>query len=76
MIEVVGETKFKEEHLKIAARMFFEKLQLAYDYKPSVNVNGSVTLFKAVDGFSILDDDYGLSKVCSIYAQIRIEEIN
>lgn len=68
MVEIVGETEFSVSDLKIAGKLFCAKLTAAHSYTPSNNFHGSVTLFKATDGFSVIDEAYGLAKVRSISA--------
>lgn len=64
MLDIIGFTKFTRDEVKMAAKLFYEKLLAAYNYSPSAKFHGSITLFKALDGFHILQDEqYGLSKV-------------
>ena len=63
MIELIGETPFTDDDLKIAGFLFFKKLRAANLYKPAGTLRGQVTLFKAKDNFVKLNKDYGLSKV-------------
>lgn len=64
-VELIGNTRFSNEDLKVAAVSFFRKLEAANVYEPSSKYNGPVTLIKARDNFATLEQDYGLSEVSS-----------
>lgn len=63
MVEIIGENIYKGDDLKVGAKMLYDKFLGASFHKPSAKFNGPITLFKAVDGISVIDDNYGLSKV-------------
>ena len=63
MLELIGNTSFKAEDLKVAGVLFFKKLRAANTYKPASKYNGSIILIKAKDNFVSLNNDYGLSEV-------------
>lgn len=63
MLELIGNTPFKSEDLKIAGILFYKKLRAANMYKSSSKYNGPITLIKAKDNFVSLNNDYGLSEV-------------
>ncbi|XP_046612929.1 fatty acid synthase [Neodiprion virginianus] len=72
-VEIVGSTQFTGEDLKSAAISFFRKLKAANFYQPASKYNGPITLVKAKDNFVTLEQDYGLSEICS--QNVRITEL-
>ncbi|XP_018303406.1 fatty acid synthase [Mycetomoellerius zeteki] len=73
MIEVIGNTPFVQDDLKIAGYLLFKKLAAAVIYDPNKKIKGPVTLIKAAENFLHLEKDYGLSNVCT--QPLRIEEV-
>ncbi|XP_043471863.1 fatty acid synthase [Leptopilina heterotoma] len=73
MLELIGNTPFKSEDLKIAGILFYKKLRAANMYKASNKYDGPITLIKAKDNFVSLNNDYGLSEMCR--QTVRIEEL-
>ncbi|XP_012229663.2 fatty acid synthase [Linepithema humile] len=73
MLKVIGDTPFDNEDLKIAGHLLFLKLLAASLYEPSKKFNGPVTLIKATDNYINIEEDYGLSKICT--QPVRIEEV-
>lgn len=63
MIEVIGNTPFVQDDLKIAGYLLFKKLAAAVIYDPNKKIKGPVTLIKAAENFLHLEKDYGLSNV-------------
>jgi len=63
MIEVIGDTPFTQDDLKIAGYLLFKKLAATVIYNPDKKIKGPVTLIKATDNFLHLEKDYGLSNV-------------
>lgn len=71
MLDIIGFTKFTRDEVKMAAMLFYKKLLAAFNYTPLGKFHGPITLFKASDGFQILQDEqYGLSKVRPIFYRI------
>ncbi|XP_057664642.1 fatty acid synthase [Diorhabda carinulata] len=60
-----GATPFSPEDIAVAATSFYGKLAAADKYVPSGKFNGKVTLFKAIDNYVQMGEDYGLSEVCT-----------
>ncbi|KAF7386952.1 hypothetical protein HZH66_011404 [Vespula vulgaris] len=73
MLEVIGNTPFKPEELKIAGILFYKKLRAANLYQPNDKFNGEITLLKAKDNFVALNYDYGLSEICR--QKVKVEEL-
>lgn len=63
MLEVIGDTPFESEDLKIAGHLLFLKLLAASLYEPNKKFDGPITLIRATDNFLHLEEDHGLSKV-------------
>ncbi|XP_071632956.1 fatty acid synthase [Temnothorax longispinosus] len=74
MIEVIGDTPFTQDDLKIAGYLLFKKLAAAVFYNPNKKIKGPVTLIKAAENFLHLKEDYDLSNICT--QPIRIEEVS
>ncbi|KAL6267202.1 hypothetical protein P5V15_000279 [Pogonomyrmex californicus] len=73
MIEVIGNTPFSQNDLKIAGYLLYKKLAANTIYTPNKNIKGSVTLIKASENFLSLEKDYNLSHLCT--QPLRIEEV-
>lgn len=63
MIEVIGDTPFTRDDLKIAGYLLFKKLAATVIYNPNNKIKGPVTLIKATENFLHLEKDYDLSNV-------------
>ncbi|XP_072754283.1 fatty acid synthase [Anoplolepis gracilipes] len=74
MLEVIGNTSFAPEDLKIAGYLLFKKLMAAASYFPDRKIKGPVTLIKATENFVPIEKDHSLSKLC--VQPVRIEEVN
>ncbi|XP_011695797.1 PREDICTED: fatty acid synthase [Wasmannia auropunctata] len=74
MIEVIGNTPFTQDDLKIAGYLLFKKLAACVMYNPNQKIKGPVTLIKATENFLPLEKDYGLSNICT--QPVRIEEVH
>ncbi|XP_018397404.1 PREDICTED: fatty acid synthase [Cyphomyrmex costatus] len=74
MVEVIGNTSFIQEDLKVAGYLLFKKLAAAVIYDPNKKIKGPVTLIKASENFLHLEKDYGLSNICT--QPLRIEEVH
>lgn len=70
MLELIGNTPFKSEDLKIAGILFYKKLRAANMYKASNKYEGPITLIKAKDNFVSLNNDYGLSEVNFVFIHL------
>jgi len=73
MIEVIGNTPFTQDDLKIAGYLLFKKLAANVIYNPSKKIKGPVTLIKATDNFLHLEKDYSVSDIC--IQPVRVEEV-
>ncbi|XP_011884015.1 PREDICTED: fatty acid synthase-like, partial [Vollenhovia emeryi] len=73
MIEVIGDTPFTQNDLKIAGHLLLKKLAAALSYNPTKKIKGPVTLIKATETFVSLEKDYDLSRICT--EPVRIEEV-
>lgn len=63
VIEVIGNTPYTQDDLKIAGYLLFKKLAATVIYKPNKKIEGPVTLIKATENFLHIEKDYGLSNV-------------
>lgn len=63
MVEVIGNTSFRQEDLKVAGYLLFKKLACTVMYEPNKKIEGPVTLIKATDNFLQIEKDYELSDV-------------
>lgn len=71
MIEIIGDTPYSSEDLKIAGYCLFKKLMAVSIYKPDKMYDGPVTLIKATDNILRMEEvDYGLSKV--VFAEKKL----
>ncbi|XP_011870702.1 PREDICTED: fatty acid synthase-like [Vollenhovia emeryi] len=73
MVELIGDTPFTQDDLKIAGYLLFKKLAAAAIYNPTKKIKGPVTLIKATENFLHLEKDYSLSDICT--QPVRIEEV-
>ncbi|XP_028050812.1 fatty acid synthase [Monomorium pharaonis] len=73
MTEMIGNTSFAQEDLKIAGYLLFKKLAASVIYNPNKKIEAPVTLIKATETFLNLKKDYGLSDIC--IQPVRIEEV-
>ncbi|XP_026499944.2 fatty acid synthase [Vanessa tameamea] len=62
---VSGATTHDVDTLAAAAAAFYRKLVVGDAYRPAGKLGAPVTLFTASDNYVALDEDYGLSAVCS-----------
>lgn len=67
MIEVIGETPFLQDDLRIAGYLLFKKLAASVIYHPNKKIEGPVTLIKATENFLHLEKDYDLSNVSFVF---------
>ncbi|XP_014471165.1 PREDICTED: fatty acid synthase-like [Dinoponera quadriceps] len=74
LVEVIGEAQFSGDDLKIAGYHLFKKLAAVTIYDTNRKFDGPVTLVKAIDTFTSMEKDYGLSKSCT--QPVRIEEVH
>lgn len=63
MVEIIGDSRFSSDDLKIVGYHLFKKLAAGTIYNPNRKFKGPVTLIKATDNFIPLEKDYGLSNV-------------
>lgn len=63
MIEVIGDTPFVQDDLRVAGYLLFKKLAASVIYHPNKKIKGPVILIKATENFLHLEKDYGLSNV-------------
>lgn len=63
MLEVIGETPFESNDLKLAGYLLFKKLAAFAIYNPDKKIKGPVTLIKATENFIPMENDHSLSKV-------------
>lgn len=73
VVEAIGTSPYKADEIKLAAKLFSIKQRAAYLHTPSAKFNGSITLFKAADSTPTIDDNYGLSKVCTPTFRIDLD---
>ncbi|XP_050301861.1 fatty acid synthase [Anthonomus grandis grandis] len=72
-VEILGKSlPFPADQVSAAALSFYLKLKAADQYKPQNKFNGPVSLVKAKDNFVDLDEDYGLSKVCTMKPKVEV----
>lgn len=67
MLEVIGNTPFEEDDLKIAGYLLFKKLAAATLYYPDKKIEGPVTLIKATENFIPIAEDHNLSQVRDLF---------
>lgn len=67
MVEMVGNTPFAQDDLKIAGYLLFKKLAATVIYNPNKKIKAPVTLIKATETFLNLEKDYGLSNVRDLF---------
>ncbi|XP_011872608.1 PREDICTED: fatty acid synthase-like [Vollenhovia emeryi] len=73
MIEVIGDTLFTQDDLKIAGYLLLKKLAATVMYNPTKKIKGPVTLIKATENILHLEEDYDLSHIC--IQPVRIKEV-
>lgn len=71
MLEVIGNTPFVEEDLKVAGYLLFKKLAAATMYSPDKKIEGPVTLIKAKENFIPIAEDHNLSQVRDLFLSFR-----
>lgn len=74
MLEVIGNTPFVGEDLKVAGYLLFKKLAAATMYSPDKKIEGPVTLIKAKENFIPIAEDHNLSQIC--VQPVRVEEVS
>jgi len=63
MLQIIGETSFSQEDIKIAGYLLYKRVAASAIYNPNKKFKGPVTLIKAADNFLHLTKDYDLSEV-------------
>ncbi|XP_061710593.1 fatty acid synthase-like isoform X2 [Cydia pomonella] len=58
--------------LRDAATSIRRKLSISFHYKPTSRLQAPVTLFKALDNYMALDEDYGLKAICE---ELNVREL-
>ncbi|XP_062142806.1 fatty acid synthase [Drosophila sulfurigaster albostrigata] len=64
------------ETIRMAAKVFYRKLELADNYKPKLKLKSKVTLVKPTDNSAKLDEDYRLKEVCTRPVEVHTVEGN
>lgn len=72
MLEVIGNTPFAREDLKVAGYLLFKKLMAAANYIPEKKIKGPVTLIKAIESFIPMEKDHNLSKVKDLFVSFYL----
>jgi len=63
MLQIIGETPFAQEDVKVAGYLLFKRVAAAAFYYPNKKFKGPITLIKATENFLYLAKDYDLSEV-------------
>ena len=67
-----GLVSVSDAELCQAAESFFNKLKIADEYQPKSKFNGDVLLFRALDNFVAIGNDYGLKEVSCVVVRSRV----
>lgn len=66
VVNILSDLPQNKDEIKIAAKLFYNKIFISLHYKPKQKFNGIITLITAQDKYE-LEDDYGMKPVSILH---------